>query len=179
MADASRLPVTLTELHHELGIPTDYAAKRGLTFQPEAQSDNLVLVTTKSDGTPVRLVSAAATAWRTMQTAAHNDGITLSAISGHRSVAHQAELIRRKLADGQRIGDILTVIAAPGYSEHHTGRALDIATPADPVLEERFAKTTAFAWLQNHAPRFGFRLSFPPNNPAGFTYEPWHWFWVG
>lgn len=179
MAEAFKVPPDLVELHRELGIPADYAASRGLFFHPEATAEDLVVVTTKPDGTPVRLISPAATAWHAMQSAAQDAGLGLCALSGHRSIVRQAELIRRKLVAGQRIGDILTIMAAPGYSEHHTGRALDIATPEDQELEARFAKTPAYAWLQGNAPRFGFRLSFPPNNPAGFTYEPWHWFWVG
>lgn len=167
--------ILIESLHRELGIPPDYAARRGLAFQPDAPPDDLVTVTTKTDGTPVRLISAAANAWRALQTAAQNDGIALCAMSGHRSIARQAELVRQKLAAGQRIGDILTIVAAPGYSEHHTGRALDIATPEDQELEERFAETPAYAWLQTNASCFGFRLSFPKNNPAGFIYEPWHW----
>lgn len=179
MADAIKPPVTLAELHRELGIPIDYASKRGLVFQPDAQSDNLVIVATKTDGTPVQLVNAAAHAWQAMQTAALAENITLSAISGHRSIARQAELIRQKRASGQLIEHILSIMAAPGYSEHHTGRAVDIATPDYQELEEEFAESAAFAWLQHNALRFGFRLSYPKDNPAGFIYEPWHWFWRG
>jgi len=179
LADAVKPPSALAKLHRELGIPVDYAEKRGLAFQPDAQTDDLVIVATKPDGTPVRLISATARAWHAMQTAAQADNITLCAISGHRSIARQAEIIRQKRASGQPIDRILSVMAAPGYSEHHTGRAVDIATPEYQELEEEFAESPAFAWLQQNAVRFGFRLSYPQNNPAGFIYEPWHWFWVG
>ena len=33
------------------------------------------------------------------------------------------------------------------------------------------------AWLRTNAPRFGFHLSYPRNNPHGIGYEPWHWCW--
>ena len=65
--------------------------------------------------------------------------------------------------------------AAPGYSEHHTGRAVDLTTPGTPPLLEAFERTAAFAWLERHAARFGFVMTYPRNNPLGVIYEPWHW----
>ena len=71
--------------------------------------------------------------------------------------------------------DILRVNAAPGYSEHHTGRAIDLGTIGCRALEEEFELTEAFAWLENNAAHFQFSLSYPRNNPSGVIYEPWHW----
>ena len=65
--------------------------------------------------------------------------------------------------------------AAPGYSEHHTGCAVDIATPGSRPLTEEFEDSQAFRWLTDNAGKFGFSMSYPRNNPAGFIYEPWHW----
>ena len=42
-------------------------------------------------------------------------------------------------------------IAAPGYSEHHTGRAVDLTTPACDPLAEEFENTQAFDWLHLNA----------------------------
>ncbi|MFX5776691.1 D-alanyl-D-alanine carboxypeptidase family protein, partial [Acinetobacter baumannii] len=50
--------------------------------------------------------------------------------------------------------------AAPGFSEHHSGHALDIGTPGDAPAEESFETTDAFAWLQAHAGGHGFHLSY-------------------
>ena len=71
--------------------------------------------------------------------------------------------------------EILRVNAAPGFSEHHTGRAVDIGTQDCEVLEEVFEKTSEFKWLQENAECFGFSMSYPRDNTAGFAYEPWHW----
>jgi len=98
-------------------------------------------------------------------------------LSGFRSVARQEEIIREKLSAGQPLADILRLVAAPGYSEHHTGRALDLGAPDEPPLEEGFAETAAFTWLVAHAGDYGFRLSYPRGNPHGIAYEPWHWCW--
>ena len=127
------------------------------------------------DGRIVQLTPATASAWRRMQAAAAEQAITLIAVSGFRSVARQSRIIREKLADGQRIEDILRYVAAPGFSEHHSGEALDIGSPEHIELDEDFARTAAFRWLEANAPRFGFTLSFPRDNPHGIGYEPWHW----
>jgi D-alanyl-D-alanine carboxypeptidase len=73
------------------------------------------------------------------------------------------------------LDDILAVNTAPGFSEHHSGRALDLSTPGEAAAEESFESTSAFAWLCAHAARFGFVLSYPRDNPHGIVYEPWHW----
>jgi len=109
------------------------------------------------------------------QAAALADGIMLDAISGYRSHAYQMGIFQRKLQRGLDIGQILAVNAAPGFSEHHSGAALDIGTPGEPPVEESFEQTPAFAWLCKYAARFGFSLSYPRGNPHGIVYEPWHW----
>ncbi|MEX0900854.1 MAG: M15 family metallopeptidase [Gammaproteobacteria bacterium] len=148
---------------------------RGLTAFDEA--DELEIVATRADGTAMKLVPGAAAAWRAMHEAAAADGIELIVVSAFRSITYQHGIIQRKLDAGQTPEQILAVSAPPGYSEHHSGRALDLTTPGSPVLEEAFADTDAFRWLQKHAGRYGFVLSYPPGNPHGFTYEPWHWAW--
>jgi D-alanyl-D-alanine carboxypeptidase len=77
------------------------------------------------------------------------------------------------------LADILQVNAAPGFSEHHSGRAIDIGAPGEPAAEPSFERTPAFNWLMQFAPAHGFRLSYPRNNPHGIAYEPWHWYWIG
>ncbi|GAB3246817.1 M15 family metallopeptidase [Chitinimonas naiadis] len=169
MNDAAQL----TDLHAELGIPPDYALARSLPFCPEATL--LVPLGLDCLGRDQFADIAAAAAWRAMRTAAAIDGIELQLVSAFRSIAYQANLIRKKLGNGQLIADILTVSAAPGYSEHHTGRALDLSTPGFAVLEEDFETSPAFAWLQGHASQYGFILSYPRGNPHGIAFEPWHW----
>jgi len=163
----------IAKLARELGIPVDYAEKRGLAPQPEAA--DLVVIGLNPEGGEVRLSQAAAAAWERMRAAAAKANIELLPLSGFRSVARQVEIIRRKLDSGQQIKDILRLVAAPGYSEHHTGRAIDIGTPGEPPLEDTFAVTAAFAWLKAEAPKFGFHLSFPQDNPHHIAFEPWHW----
>jgi D-alanyl-D-alanine carboxypeptidase len=110
-----------------------------------------------------------------MKQAALGEGVTLVLESAYRSVARQVEILQAKLAAGQALADALRMVAPPGCSEHHTGRAVDIGTPGSVALVEAFEHTTAYSWLQAHAPARGFTLSFPRGNAQGYGYEPWHW----
>ena len=166
----------LKKLHAALGIPADYGRTRGMPAFLEARS--LVLVgRDPTDGKPVRLAPRATAAWKKMRKAAARDGVTLIPLSGFRSIARQTRLIRTKLATGRPLDDILRYVAAPGYSEHHTGRAIDIGDPEDTSVEESFARTRASRWLQRRAREFGFVMTYPRGNRHGIGYEPWHWCW--
>ena len=48
----------------------------------------------------------------------------------------------------------------------------------DTDLKFSFEKTPAYLWLVQNANNYGFELSFPPNNPQGVSFEPWHWRYV-
>ncbi len=161
------------QIHRELGIPEDYALSTPLTLQPEPLE--LALCEPDYYGREQRLAPQALAAWQAMRDRAKEDGVTLFLISAFRSVDYQAQLIRRKIEAGRTIAEILCVNTAPGYSEHHTGRAIDIGTLDCPALEEVFETTPAFLWLQDHATAFGFVLSYPRDNSCGISYEPWHW----
>ncbi len=124
---------------------------------------------------PLWLHARTARAWAGLRAAALRDSIVLEAISGYRSHDYQLGIFERKRARGLMVDDILTVNAAPGFSEHHSGRALDIGAPGEPPAEESFELTAAFAWLREHAGSHGFAMSYPRDNPHGIVYEPWHW----
>lgn len=164
---------SIQAMHEELGIPHSYASSCGLDLQPECQ----LLVATELDvfGRQPYLEKSSYASWQLMQQKAENEGVILQIVSAYRSAQYQKDLIQRKLDAGQSIEDILKVNAAPGYSEHHSGCALDITTPDFEPLAEEFEKSPAFDWLCRHAQGFGFTLSFPRDNPFDVCYEPWHW----
>ena len=164
---------TIARLHTELGIPADYADNSGLPLQPPPRM--LVSVGKDMYGRSVQLTPEAAEAWRQMQAAATRDGVSLALVSAFRSPEYQAGLLRRKLARGETIGEALEAVAAPGHSEHQSGRAIDLACAGCPVLEAEFEHTDTYRWLTQNARLFGFSLSYPRDNPHGITYEPWHW----
>jgi len=158
----------------ELGISDDYGVEPFLPAYAEAAT--LVEIGTNIVGRPQTLAPDTAAAWRAMVAAAAQDDIQLLVVSGFRSFEYQAEIIRKKLKGGQIITDILQVNVAPGFSQHHTGNAIDIASPGFKPLTEEFENSPAFAWLAERAAEFDFRLSYPRNNPDGISYEPWHWY---
>ena len=157
-----------------LGIPDDYGDTHQLPLIPEPAE--LAYAGRDRYRRPLWLLAPTARAWQRMRDAALADGVLIEAISGYRSHAYQLGIFARKRSRGQTVDEILAVNAAPGYSEHHSGRAIDIGTPGEPAAEESFEKTPAFAWLMDRASGFGFSLSYPPDNPHGITYEPWHFY---
>lgn len=70
--------------------------------------------------------------------------------------------------------------AEPGKSEHQTGLCIDFVT-STAGLTEAFEDTEAFAWLSENAYKFGFILRYPKGAEGitGYTYEPWHYRFVG
>lgn len=163
----------IAQIHKELAIPASYAQDRDLRIFEEAAS--LVIAEHDGNGKQHRLTANANRMWEMMKHDAAHDGLQLILVSAYRSIEYQAGLIKRKLDQGKSIDDILKILAAPGYSEHHTGRAIDLTSPDCPPCEERFEKTDAFAWLNLHAKEYNFVMSFPRDNRHGFIYEPWHW----
>lgn len=160
-----------------LGIEPARIAARGLEEFQEAQT--LELAEIGRDGRRHMLIPPAARAWRELRDAARAEGIEIYIVSAFRTIERQVELIERKLAAGQALDEILTVVAPPGFSEHHTARAVDVGSPGALPLDEDFDRTPAFHWLRERAVDHGFVLSYPEGNSAGYCYEPWHWCWHG
>jgi D-alanyl-D-alanine carboxypeptidase len=156
-----------------LQISVDIIEARSLEFHPEPAQ--LTVAETGRDGREHLLVPQAAGAWRAMSAAALADDVPITIVSAFRSVERQAEIVRAKLARGLSLESILCVSAPPGYSEHHSGRAIDVTTENVRPLEVEFEETVAFRWLSDHARSYAFFLSYPRQNPYGFAYEPWHW----
>lgn len=163
----------IVTLNLELGISSEFLSTRFLCECHEASC--LQVAEIGPDGKEHLLTPAAASAWRNLAAAAREDDIVLFIVSAFRSIKRQTEIVRSKLESGIAIDEILTVVAPPGFSEHHTGRAIDISTPGVPALQIEFENTHAFAWLDAHAAEFGYRLSYPRGNRFGYQYEPWHW----
>lgn len=117
----------------------------------------------------------AAEAMGKMQTAAIAAGAQLTMGSGYRSYATQQTVYGNYVKqDGQEKAD--TYSARPGFSEHQTGLTMDFSPIAD-----TFAQSKQFTWLMANAHLYGFVLRYAADKTAitGYTYEPWHWRYVG
>ncbi|MCD9005432.1 D-alanyl-D-alanine carboxypeptidase family protein [Luteimonas sp. XNQY3] len=174
-ASATDLPLSQVEARLDaLGLDADaYAARTGLSLVAEPAW--LAFAGFDRYRRPLWLEAATARAWHGLHAAAARDDVALDAISGYRSHAYQLGIFDRKRARGLSLDEILAVNAAPGYSEHHAGSALDISAPGEPPAEESFEGTAAFDWLTRHAAGHGFTMSYPRDNPHRIVYEPWHW----
>jgi len=148
----------------------------------EAPLDSLEVIAIASDGYQIKLRSPAAQKYKQMTDDAKADGVEFIPISGFRTIEEQRQLffeISRQR--NQTPAERAKVSAPAGYSEHHTGYALDIGDSNAPStnLSSSFDQTDGFKWLQQNASKYSFELSFPQNNPQGVMYEPWHWRFVG
>ncbi|MFU8876890.1 MAG: GNAT family N-acetyltransferase [Wenzhouxiangellaceae bacterium] len=167
----------IADLHQELGIPTDYGVSHRLKLIEEARGR--VSVGMDLFNRDVELARDAADAWKLMRENARNHNIDLLLVSGYRSIEYQANLFRKKLDQDMPVDRILRTTAAPGYSEHHSGMAIDLSTYGVRPLERDFAMTRAYEWLKSHARIYGFHESYPKNNRHRIEWEPWHWCYRG
>ena len=166
---AARVAVVLKEL----AISPQLIAERALGMCREPEE--LVYAEIDSSGKEHSLVAPAAAAWRQMAVDAGQSGVVLAIASAYRTLERQAEIIRQKLGRGLSLQQILCFSAPPGYSEHHSGCAVDVFTPDCAPLQPEFEQTAAYAWLSSRAQQYGFTLSYPRDNQQGYAYEPWHW----
>ncbi len=115
--------------------------------------------------------------------AAREAGVALKVGAGFRSMEAQRLIFesgaRKK---GLSPASYAWWTAPPGYSEHHTGLAVDFIDPERPqsnFTPALFVQTPGYSWLRDHAPAFGFELSFPEHSGLRVAFEPWHWRYVG
>ncbi len=140
-----------------------------------ADARHLTVADVSRSGREHLLIPAAASAWAAMRDAAAGQAVSLIIVSAFRSFERQAELVAARLARGADPMAVFATSAPPGCSEHHSGCAVDIGTMGCEPVSLDFERTAAFEWLTANAERFGFVMSYPPDNPFGFDYEPWHW----
>ncbi|MFK8032000.1 MAG: D-alanyl-D-alanine carboxypeptidase family protein [Gammaproteobacteria bacterium] len=172
------MPHTLDQkiLQSVLTLGGDPEQIRSRQLPQYADADTLVVADVSQSGIKHRLEPVAAAAWTLMKAEASEEGVSLILLSGFRSFDRQFDILNRRVLGGESIDDLFRVLAPPGCSQHHTGKAADIGTMGCEPASTQFAETDAFQWLQRNAFRFGFSLSYPADNPYGYLYEPWHWF---
>ena len=107
---------------------------------------------------------------------AEDDNIDLKVTSAFRSFSEQKQLKGNYLVSyGQGAN---TFSADQGYSEHQLGTTIDFTTPDLGSNMDDFDETKAYRWLKKNAYKYGFTLSYPPDNQY-YIFEPWHWRFVG
>lgn len=123
--------------------------------------------------------AAAASALSQMLAAAQAAGYSVSAASGYRSYATQVSVYASEVNSyGQAVAD--SESARPGYSEHQTGWAVDLASDGCSI-NDCFGLTPGGIWVTDNAYRYGFILRYTAANSAitGYRAETWHFRYVG
>lgn len=117
--------------------------------------------------------------FKEMFNAAKKEDLTIIINSSYRDYDYQEELWNRySNLNGDEWAD--SYAARAGSSEHQTGLAIDVTTYN--VKEQGdFEETEEFKWMQENAYKYGFILRYPKGkeNITGYSYESWHYRYVG
>jgi D-alanyl-D-alanine carboxypeptidase len=125
--------------------------------------------------------STTAIALQELFAAADNSGYHLLLSSGYRSYQYQTQ-VYGKIVQSQGQGSADEQSARPGYSEHQTGLAADVAPVSRKCdLQQCFGQTPEGQWLVANAYKYGFIIRYPADKQeiTGYEYEPWHIRYVG
>lgn len=112
------------------------------------------------------------------------DGVDIELDSAYRSVKRQEELWN-EFEKKYGIDYVKKYVAVPGYSEHHTGLAIDICLKKDNKLiyenDDMMKETEIFSKVHSKLATYGFILRYPEgkDNITGYAYEPWHFRYIG
>lgn len=159
-------------------------------LSPDHSPEDLVTVSVPTTRA-MELRASAARALEAMFAEMAADGVTdVSITSAYRSYSYQEMLflryIEQEMANGlsesEAIALVETYSSRPGYSEHQTGLCVDFWTSTmTDLTNEQFEGTDASKWLMENAWKFGFILRYPSDKTAttGYTYESWHYRFVG
>lgn len=133
--------------------------------------------------------------WKSLKSQASKKGLTMTIVSGYRSVEEQRNLFLQRLsaagasiesvASGKSdkiVDKVLITTSIPGYSKHHTGYTIDILCSG--YAFENFKNSPCNDWMiaDNYkvAKENGFIPSYPPSADAqGPDPEAWEYVWVG
>ena len=111
----------------------------------------------------------------------HQTGLDdIMVISGWRDPEKQAGLYQDDLAETGKTDS--TLVAKPGYSEHHTGYAVDLGlTQIIPGVGRDYDGEGEYSWITEHCAEYGFVIRYPSDKTeiTGIDYEPWHLRYVG
>ena len=147
---------------------------------PEGWEDSLSTVhMTNSVGDDVEVEAKACDAYLQLKAELEKEGVYVDLDSARRSVAEQQEIMddftERYGADYAK-----KTVATPGYSEHHTGLALDLYLIIDgqDVVENEDMAQYPEVWEKIHAKLadYGFILRYLEGDEhiTGYGHEPWH-----
>ena len=152
---------------------------------PDDWEEKVEIITVKDAwGDDIKVEKQAYEKYLELKSALEQEQVYIELDSCYRSVAAQQELWDRWTRE-KGIDYVRTYVAVPGYSEHHTGLALDICIKVDGELvyenEDMIAQREIFAKIHAKLADYGFILRYLENRDdiTGYAYEPWHLRYVG
>ena len=136
------------------------------------------------DGDDCQVEREALARFHELRNALLDENIDIELDSCYRSVAAQQELWDRWTVErGEDY--VYRYVAVPGYSEHHTGLAIDICLVKDGKViddnDDMIAERETFAKIHEKLADFGFILRYleGKDDITGYSYEPWHLRYIG
>ena len=152
-------------------LPVDYV--------PDTLKDDIYL---KSTSEVIPIDEETGNKAKEMMQAASDAGISLYVVTGYRSYEDQQKYYTSRMELLNNSEDAKKQVQAAGCSEHQTGLAIDFTDdPSNAQPTTDFGKTAAGQWLYENAHNYGFILRYPEGKEdiTGYTYEPWHYRYVG
>ena len=149
---------------------------------PDDWEKNVKLVDTKNAwDEDIKVEEKAYEQYKKLAKELKDEGITIKLDSSYRSVSEQQALWDDWSADPEKgIDYVKKFVAVPGFSEHHTGLAIDICLKKYGKLiydnDEMIAEKAIFKKIHSKLAKYGFILRYLKGreDSTGYTYEPWH-----
>lgn len=172
------LPSELTTPSSKL-VLVDSVHSLPVDYMPSTLKDDIYL---KSTSEVIPIDEETGNKAKEMMQAANDAGISLYVVTGYRSYEDQQKYYTSRMELLNNSEDAKKQVQAAGCSEHQTGLAIDFTDdPSNAQPTTDFGKTDAGKWLYEHAHEYGFILRYPEGKEdiTGYTYEPWHYRYVG
>lgn len=142
------------------------------------QVENLTNIPISYRLAEMELIDEAKQAFVKLCQAMENLGFKIASTSAYRSLASQ-QAIYQTLVNQHGQLEAEKLVIRPGFSEHQTGYAVDVASLTEP--NKGFALTKEASWLADNSYKYGFILRYPRGYESitGIEYESWHFRYVG
>ncbi len=132
----------------------------------------------------IKVEKEALAQFKKLREALLKEGVNIELDSSYRSVKRQQE-IWDEFTEKYGEDYVKKYVAVPGYSEHHTGLAIDVCLKKDGKLiyenDDMMKEKEIWAKVHKKLADYGFILRYPEGKDSitGYAYEPWHFRYVG
>ncbi len=140
--------------------------------------------TTNSRGAPLQVEKETLQKFNELKDDLAKNGVLMDIDNSYRSVGEQEKLWDEWTKE-YGLDYVKKYVAVPGYSEHHTGLAIDVYLIKNGKIiadnDEMMAESDIFAKIHEKLAEYGFILRYlkEKENITGYSYEPWHFRYVG